>query len=142
MDKKKDELDIFFNRMKKLGIDIKLGANYPWIYLDWINGTRVTETFQANHGFTIAFMPIRPDDDKIKFTDIGKIFKLIRKYTGRMKPIEGAKIVAYGQEVKIAQVVIIGKKKRVYLEHPIVVPGKEYTRDYISPDEIQKYLEF
>ena len=139
---KKDEISIFVERMKQLDIEVKLGVNYPWVYLDWINGERVTETFQANHGFTIAFLPIRLDDDKIKFTDIGKIFKLIRKYTGRMKPIEGAKIVAYGQEVKIAQVVIIGKKKRVYLEHPIVVPGIEYTRDYISPEEIQRYLEF
>lgn len=142
MEKKRDELGVFVERMKRLDIEVKLGANYPWVYLDWINGTRVTERFQANHGFTIAFLPIKLDDDKIKFTDIGKIFKLIRKYTGRMKPIEGAKIVAYGQEVKITQVITVGGKKRVYLEHPIVVPGIEYTRDYISPEEIEKYLEF
>lgn len=59
-----------------------------------------------------------------------------------MKPIEGAKILVYGQEVVISQVVQINNKTRIYLEHPIVVPGIEYTRDYISPTEIQEYLEF
>jgi len=56
------------------------------------------------------------------------------------KPIEGAIIVAYGQEVKISQVVTIKGIQRIYLEHPIVVPSVEYTRDYISSDEIQKYV--
>lgn len=56
------------------------------------------------------------------------------------KPIEGATIIAYGQEVKIAQVIDINGKYRVYLEHSIVVPSKEYTRDYISPKEIQRYI--
>jgi hypothetical protein len=58
-----------------------------------------------------------------------------------MKPIEGAIIVAHGQTVKIAQIVIIGGKHRVYLEHPIVVPGIEYTRDYLSVDEIDEYVD-
>ena len=58
------------------------------------------------------------------------------------KPIEGATIVAYGQEVKIAQVVTIKGKHRIYLEHPIVVPSEEYTRDYISNDEIIRYVDF
>ncbi len=75
----KDKLTIFVDRMNKLGIDIKLGGNYPWIYIDYINGNRVTEKFQANHGFTIAFLPIRPDKE-LEFTDIGEIFRLIRKY--------------------------------------------------------------
>jgi hypothetical protein len=57
-----------------------------------------------------------------------------------MKPIEGIKIIAYGQEVRIAQVVTVDEMHRIYLEHPIVVPGREYTRDYISAEEIQKYL--
>lgn len=57
-------------------------------------------------------------------------------------PIEGATIVVYGQEVKIAQVVTVNGKHRIYLEHPIVVPSAEYTRDYISSDEIQRYIDF
>jgi hypothetical protein len=33
----------------------------------------------GDHGFTIAFYPIRKDQE-LQFTDIGEIFKLIRKY--------------------------------------------------------------
>ena len=58
------------------------------------------------------------------------------------KPIEGATIVVYGQEVKIAQVVTVKGKHRIYLEHPIVVPSVDYTRDYISSYEIQSYVDF
>ena len=50
-------LNIFIARMKRLGIDIELMGNYPWIYIYTINGKRVTEQFLANHGFTIAFQP-------------------------------------------------------------------------------------
>ena len=74
-----DGLDKFIFRMNKIGIDIKLIANYPWIYIDKINNIKVIEKFQGNHGFTIAFLPIRTDQ-QLDFTDIGEIFKLIRKY--------------------------------------------------------------
>lgn len=74
-----DKLGKLVNRLKKLNIEIKLAGNYPWIYLTHINGKRVTEKFYANHGFTIAFSPIR-NDQELNFTDISKIFKLIRKY--------------------------------------------------------------
>ena len=74
-----DKLSTFINRMKKLGIDIKLVGNYPWIYISEINGEHITEKLQSNHGFTIAFLPIR-NDQELKFADIGEIFKLIRKY--------------------------------------------------------------
>lgn len=57
-----------------------------------------------------------------------------------MKPIEGATILTYGQEVKISQVVNVKGKNKIYLEHSIVVPTKEYTRDYINENEIQKYI--
>jgi hypothetical protein len=74
-----DKLTVFIERMNKLGITIQLMGNYPWIYIDTINGKKVQERFQGNHGFTIAFHPIRKDQ-KLKFTDIREIFKLIRKY--------------------------------------------------------------
>lgn len=74
-----DKLTIFVNRLKKIGVDIKLVGNYPWVYIDSINGKRVIEIFNAEHGFTIAFLPIRQNQD-IKFTDIKEIFQLIRKY--------------------------------------------------------------
>jgi hypothetical protein len=73
------KLDIFINRLKKIGIDITLFGNYPWIYVNKINGVRVNETYLANHGFTIMFLPIRLGQEH-QFTDISEIFKLIRKY--------------------------------------------------------------
>ena len=74
----------FINRLKKLGIEIELFGNYPWIYLDKINGVKVIEKFEAEHGFTIAFHPIKPNQ-KLEFTDIGYIFKIIRIYLKKEK---------------------------------------------------------
>lgn len=74
-----NKIKVFGDRMKRLGIDITLAGNFPWIYIDTINGKRVKEKFHAEHGFTIAFLPIR-EEQKLEFTDIGEIFKLIRKY--------------------------------------------------------------
>lgn len=74
-----DKITIFVERLQKIGIEVKLGGNYPWIYIDYINGKRVTEKFQANHGFTLAFTPMKTGQE-IKFTDIKEIFKLLRKY--------------------------------------------------------------
>lgn len=75
----KDKLKVFVDRMKRININVKLVGNYPWIYIDEINGKRVTEKFEGNHGFTIAFLPVRADRE-LEFTDISEIFKLIRKY--------------------------------------------------------------
>ena len=75
-----DKLDVFVKRLKKIGIDVKLAGNFPWIYLDKICGMKVSETFQANHGFTVMFLPGRNDSPVSNFTDITEIFKLIRKY--------------------------------------------------------------
>ncbi|MCK9429824.1 MAG: hypothetical protein M0R17_07450 [Candidatus Omnitrophica bacterium] len=74
-----NKLDIFISRMKKMGIDIELIGNYPWIYIDTINGKSVTEQFRSDYYFTVAFLPIR-DNQEITFTDVTEIFKLIRKY--------------------------------------------------------------
>ena len=76
-----DKLGVFIQRLKKIGIEVKLSGNFPWIYLNEICGKRVTETFQANHGFTVMFLPGRTDSPVSDFTDIKEIFKLIRKYT-------------------------------------------------------------
>ena len=80
-----DKLDVFVKRLKKIGIDVKLSGNFPWIYLDEINGVRVTETFCANHGFTVMFLPGRNDSPPSEFTDIKEIFKLIREYKIKTK---------------------------------------------------------
>lgn len=72
-------LNKFVRRMEKLDITIELVGNYPWIYLHKINGKKVLEKFQADHGFTIAFMPVNANKP-VHFTDITEIFKIIRKY--------------------------------------------------------------
>ena len=74
-----DKIKVFVERLKKIGIEVELVGNVPWIYLTKINGKLVKEKFQANHGFTVAFYPIRKDQE-LDFTDIKEIFKLIRKY--------------------------------------------------------------
>jgi hypothetical protein len=66
-------------RLKKIGIEVRLVGNYPWVYLDEVNGNRVKEKFCGNHGFTIAFLPIR-NDQVMQLTDIREVFKIIRKY--------------------------------------------------------------
>ena len=73
------KLNVFVNRLSKIGITVELMSNYPWIYLISINGKPVSEKFMAEHGFTLAFAPIRAGQD-IQFTSISEIFKLIRKY--------------------------------------------------------------
>jgi len=73
------KMDTFIKRMDRIGITLKLVANYPWMYIDKINGHKVKERFEAEHGFTLAFMPIREGDD-IMFTNLRVIFQLIRKY--------------------------------------------------------------
>ena len=74
-----EKIKIFVERLERIGIKVELFRNYPWIYLDKVNGIRVTEKFEANHGFTIAFCPIRKDQE-LQFTDITEIFKILRKY--------------------------------------------------------------
>ena len=76
-----EKLDVFVKRMEKLGIEVKLVGNYPWIYIDEVNGKEIEEEdyFYGNHGFTIAFLPVRYGQP-MEFTDIGKIFELIRNY--------------------------------------------------------------
>lgn len=74
-----DKLTIFVNRLKKIGIEVKLGGNCPWVYLDEVCGKRVKEQYLANHGFTIAFYPTVQRKD-FEITNIGEIFKILRKY--------------------------------------------------------------
>lgn len=74
-----DKIKIFLERLDKINIQIKLIANYPWVYISEINGKFVTEKFQANHGFCLAITPVRKNQE-LQFTDITKIFELIRKY--------------------------------------------------------------
>jgi hypothetical protein len=82
------KITIFVERLKKIGIDVKLSGNFPWVYIDEICGIRVTEKFEANHGFTLIFLPGRNDSPVSEFTDITEIFKLIRKYSREARLIQ------------------------------------------------------
>ena len=68
-------------RLKKIGIEVELAGNYPWIYLEKVNGNRVKKEdfYFGNHGFTIAFLPNKLGE-KMEILDITKTFDLIRKY--------------------------------------------------------------
>lgn len=72
-----NEIDKFIRRLAKIGITVTMVGNYPWIYIDTINGKKVTEKFQGNHGFAVFFLQIKKG---VRVTDIKEIFKLIRKY--------------------------------------------------------------
>lgn len=74
-----NKLNVFLERLKKIGINMNLVSNYPWVYIDKINGNRVIEKYKSNHGFTITHQPIRMGDD-INLAETEKIFELIRKY--------------------------------------------------------------
>ena len=76
-----NKIAVFVERLKKIGIEVELAGNYPWVYINYICGKRVTERFEGNHGFTLIFLPGRNDSPPSEFTDIKEIFKLIRKYT-------------------------------------------------------------
>lgn len=72
-----NEIGIFVSRLKKIGIDVELSANVPWIYLTKVNGNTVTEKLDANHGFTIAWWNKEP---KLNLDRMQEIFEVIRKY--------------------------------------------------------------
>jgi len=74
-----ERIKSFVERLKKIGMEVELIGNYPWIYLYKVNGKVVTEKLAANHGFTLCFLPIK-EDREFKFTDIKEIFKVLRKY--------------------------------------------------------------
>ena len=78
-----NEVVKFRERLGKIGIEIELEGNVPWIYLKSVNGNRVQpeDWINANHGHCIAWFPAGLDDDfRLNWHDIKLTFKLIRKY--------------------------------------------------------------
>ena len=71
-----NQLEKLRKRLKKIGIEIELTANLPWIYLNSVNGKLVEkEDWTAEHGFTIAYY-----NWSVELTDLSEIFRIIRKY--------------------------------------------------------------
>lgn len=77
-----NEISIFVKRMKRIGIELQLVGNYPWIYLDSVNGNRIKEEdyYYANHGFTIGWSGIKLGSVPHLIEEWDMIFKIIRKY--------------------------------------------------------------
>jgi hypothetical protein len=83
---------VLFNILKgkahlmRLGHFLKTGRDIPMLpppQKDYVRAYFFeieTETFRANHGFTVMFLPGRNDSPVSEFTDIKEIFNLIRKY--------------------------------------------------------------
>lgn len=71
-------IDSFYKRLKKIGITIEMIGNYPWVYLDKVNGKKVKGNFEGNHGFTVFFKAIK-NGEPDKITDITTIFAKIRE---------------------------------------------------------------
>jgi len=74
-----NELFTLKNRLSKIGIEIEVVGNIPWIYLTKVNNNVIDESdFTANHGFVIAWVL---NVDKIELDSNRKhIFEIIRKY--------------------------------------------------------------
>jgi len=68
----------FVKRLKRIGVDVELAANYPWVYMNKVNGVPVTEHFMANHGFTAFFVA-----KKERWSDRRKVFAKIRELLSR-----------------------------------------------------------
>lgn len=68
----------FVNRLKKIGVEVTLTGNYPWVYLDTVNGKKVQGRFEANHGFTCFWRAIKPGQ-KDQISDISAVFNKIRE---------------------------------------------------------------
>jgi len=71
------DLVVFQRRLNRIGIEIELASNVPWVYLTKVNGNVIDKSdFTANHGFTIAW-----NRDTIELDSNRKrIFEIIRKY--------------------------------------------------------------
>lgn len=42
-------------RLSKIGIDVRFSGNFPWIYLDSVNGVKVRQPKNARHGYCVAY---------------------------------------------------------------------------------------
>jgi hypothetical protein len=72
-----NEVEVLIRRLKKVGIEIVLQGNIPWVYLDKVNNNTVQpEDFNDNHGYTIAWYK----DEMRLDHDTKEIFRIIRKY--------------------------------------------------------------
>ena len=72
------KIEKFVHRLKKLNIDVTFVGNYPWIYLDTVNGKKVTEKNGARHGFNAFLLPPKFPSEP-KFVNSKNVFRKIRE---------------------------------------------------------------
>ena len=78
-------IERFVRRLKRIGIDVQLSANCPWVYLDSVNNqVLMGELFHSDHGFTAFWLPVRLDQVPI-FTDRRAVFAKVREYAMKEK---------------------------------------------------------
>jgi hypothetical protein len=76
-----NEVDVFIRRMKRIGLELELVGNVPYIYLNRVNGNKVQfEDYNVEHGYVIAWCPVRLDQRIHLDSDIKRTFEIIRKY--------------------------------------------------------------
>lgn len=68
-------LNRFRDRLAKIGVTIEMKANYPWVYLDKVNGVKVLAKFQSEHAFTAFYI----GSNGFRFSDRRAVFNKIRQ---------------------------------------------------------------
>ena len=76
---KEDPISVLVKRLAKLNITVEFAGNVPWIYLDKVNGNKVTTKLDSDYGFTAFWYPIKINRE-IKVNSITELFKEIRKH--------------------------------------------------------------
>lgn len=74
-----NDLEIFHDRLKRIGIDVTFYMNYPWVYFNTINGKKVKGKYLSDDSFTVFFARVKSEQKEFKITDISKVFAKIRK---------------------------------------------------------------
>lgn len=72
------KLDIFYNRLVKIGITVTLTGNMPWVYVASINGVAVKQTYMSDHGFVLGY---QTNNGFIFEKDLSPLFTLLRKFS-------------------------------------------------------------
>ena len=72
------KVDILVRRLKKLNIDVIFIANYPWIYIDTVNGIKVKAKHVSKYGFT-SFMLTQSGKFKFYSKETFDIIRVILK---------------------------------------------------------------
>ena len=76
---KENPISVLTKRLSKLNITVEFTGNVPFIYLDKVNGNKITTKLNSNYGFTAFWYPIKTGGE-IKINNITKLFKEIRKH--------------------------------------------------------------